>query len=238
MKVHVNQRYVERRASVGKWASLLGLVVLLGGFIISLRDPRLFVISFGTLVVGFLLSNVGIYYANRYARPDRPDAVLAQTLKGLDQRHALYQFLLPVSHVLLEPGGLTVFVPKQQEGQISFENGRWRHKQGWSRLLRWVGQEGLGKPEQELERETQTLRDWLQRQAPDLEVPVRGVVLFTSPKAVIDLDDPPVTALSPKQLKSWLRKAGKLPSLPKETLARLATLLDEAAQVSDGEDED
>ena len=238
MKVYVNQRYVERRASVGKWASLLGLVVLLGGFIVSLRDPRLFFISFGTLVVGFLLSNVGIYYANRYARSDRPDAVLAQTLKGLDQRHALYQFLLPVSHVLREPGGVTVFIPKQQEGQISFENGRWRHKQGWGRLLRWVGQEGLGKPEEELERETQTLRDWLQQQAPDLEVPVRGLVLFTNPKAVIDLDNPPVPVLSPKQLKSWLRKAGKLPPLPKETLDRLATLMDEAAQVSDSEDEE
>ena len=238
MKVYVNKRYVERRASVGKWASLLGLVVLLGGFIVSLRDPRLFFISFGTLLVGFLLSNVGIYYANRYARPDRPDAVLAQTLKGLDQRHALYQFLLPVSHVLREPGGVTIFVPKPQEGQISFENGRWRHKQGWGRLLRWVGQEGLGKPEQELEREAQTLRDWLQQQAPDLEVPVRGVVLFTNPKASVTIDDPPIPALSPKQLKGWLRKAGKLPPLPKETLARLAMLMDEAAQVGDSEDEE
>jgi hypothetical protein len=84
MEVYIKRGYVERRAQIGKWASLLGLVVLGGGFLISLRNPGLFIISFGTLILGFLLSNVGIYYANRYARPDRPDVVLAQALKGFD----------------------------------------------------------------------------------------------------------------------------------------------------------
>ena len=97
----------------------------------------------------------------------------------------------------------------------------------------------MGKPEQELEREAQTLRDWLQQQAPDLEdVPVRGLVVFTNPKAEVKLDDAPTPALSPKQLKGWLRKAGKLPPLPKETLARLTRLLDDAARVGDSEEDE
>lgn len=233
MKVYIKEGYVERRARMGKWASLLGLAVLAGGFVVSLRDPRLFFVSFGTLILGFLLSNVGIYYANRYVRPDRPDAVLAQALKGLDNRYALYLFLLPVSHVLREPGGLTAIVPKPQEGRIWFEKGKWRNKQGWSRLLRWVGQEGLGKPDQELERETQKLREWLREQAPDLQVPVRGTIVFTHPKAELELDNPPVSVMVPKQLKGWLRRAGKLPPLPKEKLTMLTRLLDEAAQVDE-----
>lgn len=233
MKVYSNERYIERRSSIGKWASILGLAILVGGFIISLRNPGLFFISFGTLILGFLLSNVGIYYANRYARPDRPDAVLAQTLKGLDKRYALYQFLLPASQVLREPGGLTVFVLKPQEGQITYDEGKWRHKQGWSRLLRWVGQEGLGKPDVEAEGEAETMRNWLQKQASDLQVPVRGIVVFTSPKAELDLEDPPVPAMTSKQLKGWLRKAAKLRPLPKEEQVRLTELVDEAAEVGD-----
>jgi hypothetical protein len=228
MKTYINAGYVKRRASIGKWASLLGLAVLAGGFILSLRDPRFFIVSFATLILGFLLSNVGIYYANRYARPDRPDAVLAQTLKGFDKRYALYQFLLPVSHVLREPGGLTIFALKPQEGEVVFEDGKWHHRQGWGRLLRWVGQEGLGKPDLEIEHDVQTIQDWLQKQGGDLEVPVRGVVVFTNPKAQLRLEDPPVDAMSSKQLKGWLRKAGKLPPLPKEEQDRLVELLDQA----------
>jgi hypothetical protein len=235
MNVYTNKGYVERRATLGKWASLVGLVVLGGGFLISLRVPELFFISFATLIVGFLLSNVGIYYANRYARPDRPDAVLVQALKGLDKRHALYQFLLPVSHVLCEPGGLTVLIVKPQEGLIIYDNGKWRNKQGWSRLLRWVGQEGLGKPDLEIESEAATMREWLQKQAPDLEAPIRGVVIFTNANAELQLNDPPVPALAPKQLKGWLRKAGKLPPLSEEDRARLTEVLNEAARVGDNE---
>jgi hypothetical protein len=239
MKVYVNERYVKRRASVGKWASLLGLAVLLAGFVVSLRDPRLFFIAFGTLILGFLLSNIGIYYANRYVRPDRPDAVLAQALKGFDKRYALYQFLLPVSQVLREPGGLTVFLLKPQEGLTVYEGGKWRNKQGWGRLLRWVGQEGLGRPDQELEGEMQRMQNWLQRQAPDLEVPVRGVVVFTNPKAELALNEPPpVPAMHARQLKAWLRKPGKLPPLPAKPLDALAQVLDCAAQTGEVRDEE
>jgi hypothetical protein len=236
MKVYANEVYVKRRATIGKWASFLGLAVLAGGFLVSLSIPELFFVSFGTLIVGFLLSNVGVYYANRYMHEGRPDAVLAQALKGFDSRYGLYQFLLPVPQVLREPGGLTVFVLKHQDGQILFENGKWRNKQGWIRLLRWVGQEGIGRPESEMENDIQALREWLKSQAPDLEVPVRGVIVFTHPKAELALDDPPAPALTAKQLKGWLRKAGKLPPFPKETLDRLAQVLNQAAKV--GEDED
>jgi hypothetical protein len=166
MRVHLNEGYVKRRSSIGKWASLLGLVVLAGGFFVSLGSPGLFFISFVALAIGFLLSNIGIYYANRYTRLDRPDAVLTQALKGFDDRYVLYQFLLPVSQALLEPSGLTVLVLKPQEGQISYENGKWRHKQGWGRLLRWVGQEGLGKPDLEAEHEAQTLRNGFMNSSP------------------------------------------------------------------------
>ena len=160
MKVYLNKGYVDRRSTVGKWASLLGLVVLGGGLFISLAIPQLFFVSLITLLLGFILSNVGIYYANRYVRLDRPDAVLAQGLKGLDNRYVLYQFRLPVSQVLCEPGGLTIFVLKTQEGQVLYQQGKWRNKQGWGRLLRWIGQEGLGKPELEVENEVQALEEW------------------------------------------------------------------------------
>ncbi len=231
MQVHINDAFVSRRATIGKWASLAGLVVLGAGLVVSLKSPTLFYVSFITLIVGFLLSNVGLYYANRYLRVDRPDAVLVRALKGLDDRYALYQFLLPASHVLQEPGGLTVFVLKPQEGLVFYQNGRWRNKQGWMRLLRWVGQEGVGRPEREVEAEVEVLRQWLHNQAPDLEVPVRGGVVFTNPRVALRLEDPPVPTMVPKKVKVWLRKSGKRPPLPQETQRRLREVLNAAAGV-------
>jgi hypothetical protein len=231
MKVYLNEQHVERRSSVGKWASLLGLAILAIGFVVSIRYPNV-IISFGTLAVGFILSNVGIYYANRYTRLDRPDAVLAKALKGLDNRYALYQFLLPSAQVLREPGGLTVLVLKPQDGIVLYQDGKWRHKMGWSRALRWMGQEGLGRPEQEVELEVETLKNWLQEQAPDLDVPVRGVVVFTQADLQTP-DEPPAPAMAPKQIKGWLRKAGKLPTLPKQQLAQLTRVLNEAILIDE-----
>ena len=75
MKIYLNEGYVKRRSAIGKWTSLLGLVILAVGLVISLRSFKSLTqlyISLVSLLVGFILSNVGIYYANRYMRVDRP----------------------------------------------------------------------------------------------------------------------------------------------------------------------
>jgi hypothetical protein len=82
-----------------------------------------------------------------------------------------------------------------------------------------------------VEQEVGALKDWLQEQAPDLDVPVRGVLVFN--RAQLALDDPPVPAMAPKQIKGWLRKVGKLPPLSKKTFSRLNQALDEAIQVEE-----
>jgi hypothetical protein len=64
---------------------------------------------------------------------------------------------------------------------------------------------------------------------------VRGAVVFTHPNAELELDDPPVPVMLPQQLKGWLRRAGKLPPLPKEAMTRLAQVLDEAAGVDEAD---
>jgi hypothetical protein len=93
----------------------------------------------------------------------------------------------------------------------------------------------LGKPDREVEIDIQTMQDWLQKQGDDQEVPVRGVVVFTNPKAELQLNGPPVDAMSAKQLKGWIRKAGRLPPLSKEDQAQLAELLDEEVSVGESE---
>ena len=79
------------------------------------------------------------------------------------------------------------------------------------------------------------MQEWLQERAPDLNVPVRGVLVFNKAQLTLD-DDPPVPTMAPKQVKGWLRKAGRRPSLPKKTLKRLAQVLDETIPVDEEQD--
>jgi hypothetical protein len=64
------------------------------------------------------------------------------------------------------------------------------------------------------------------------------VVVFTHPKAELRLDEPPIPALAPKQLKGWLRRAGKLPPLDQETLDQLTQRLNEVAGVEDDQEDE
>ena len=58
MKVIINEKLVKRQATIGKGASLIGMGALLAGLVVSYRWPNLLTVSFGCLIVGFLLSQI------------------------------------------------------------------------------------------------------------------------------------------------------------------------------------
>ena len=70
-------------AWLGKYASLIGLGVLAIGLFSSFK-PEYTYISFGCLVLGFILSQVGTYNATRFSRSPRQHERLERVLKGLD----------------------------------------------------------------------------------------------------------------------------------------------------------
>jgi hypothetical protein len=117
--------------------SLAGLGVLLAGMLISFFRPQLIQISFICLLIGFVFSQIGIYYGNRFVRPDRPDEVLTRSLKGLDDRWTLFHYQLPTPHVLLGPDACYVLSVQQQSGQVSAQGNKW--KQSWAGAASWPG---------------------------------------------------------------------------------------------------
>src|SRR3972149_1837136 len=106
MEIITNERLVRRNARVGQITSLVGLLVLAGGMYISFTQPQLFGLSLAALLVGFALSQIGIYFGNRWSRRPRPDETLSQALKGLDDRYHLYHYETPASHLLVGPAGV------------------------------------------------------------------------------------------------------------------------------------
>ncbi|MBM4464402.1 MAG: NERD domain-containing protein [Chloroflexi bacterium] len=211
MQVITDEKLIRNRARLGRVASFAGLAVLILGLVASLY-PQWLLASFGCLFVGFLLSQVGIYHANRWVKQPRADQTLEKILKGFDDRYHLYNYVLPAPHVLLTPFGLCVIKPRHQGGKIRYQGGKWHHELGWRWILRFFGQEGLGNPSREVQSEVEKLSRFLAQRLSDDNVPVEGVVVFTNPEVDLQIETPPVPVLDGRQFKLFLRDlSGKRP---------------------------
>ncbi|MFB0534204.1 MAG: nuclease-related domain-containing protein [Anaerolineae bacterium] len=226
MKVITNEKLVKRQAAIGKWASLLGMGSLLAGLVVSWRWPTQIAISFACLIAGFMLASLGTYNMNRWVKEPRADQTLDKALKGFDNRHFLYHYTLPATHVLLAPSGLFVFTVKDHHGEIRCEGEKWRHKFNWRRLLLFFGQEGLGNPTREVRGEIERLRRFLDSRLPEGDVPIEGLIVLTNPRARLELIDPAVPVVSSKKLKTFLRQL-KMKRISAEQRKELAEVFEE-----------
>lgn len=210
MKVVTNEKLVASRAKLAKRASLIGLLILVAGFVISLVSPTLFYVSLGCLLVGFLISNVGVYNANLWLKEPRADQVLSKGLKGFSNKFTLFNYTGPVPHAIVGPSGIAVFVAKSQEGRVVARGKRWRQPFSFRRLLGFFGNEPLGNPGKDLQAAVRAVEKFTAKALPDTEVPVYGAVVFSSPQVQLELEDVDVPVLTEKQLKGYMR------NLPKE----------------------
>jgi hypothetical protein len=218
MKLVINETYVDRRAKIGQYASLASLVILAGALILSfIRTPTTFtlpLILVGVMGVGVILSFIGGFYVERFGGRRAHHLGVQDALKGLDDRFTLFEYVLPAPHVLLGPDGLKVILVRSQSGEVIYEDGRWIHKQRGRFFRELAGQERLGRPERDLEKQVEAMEGVLAERVPGEEVPVEGVILFANPEVQLEVDDAPVPAFYTKKIKSWLRGPGMGKYLP------------------------
>ena len=82
MRIFTNEKLIKRYARVSKVLSTAGILVLLSGLAASFLRPEWYSLPFYTLIAGFMLSNIGMFLANRYVREPRPDLVLRNSMKA------------------------------------------------------------------------------------------------------------------------------------------------------------
>jgi hypothetical protein len=226
MHIIRNDRHIRVRSSIGKYMVPAGLLTLLAGLIISFVKQEWIVLTAVSLALGFALSLVGGFFTDRYVGPLAHHDALAKALKGLSDRYVLLQYVLPASHVLLEPGGCTVLVVKTQGGQVTCqEEGRWKHSQRGKLFRQFAGQEAVGIPDSEAERQARKLERWLAGRLPDVEVPVQAGVVFVNPDLALDAAASSVPTFYGKKVKGWLRGSGKLKPLSAAVYRQLADTL-------------
>jgi len=230
MKIIKNEKLIKRNGQIGKWTSLGALVVLGLGMYISFNRTDLFAYSIAALLIGFTMTQVGMYMGNRYGRSPRPDEKLDAGLKGLQNEYVIYHYKMPASHILVGPAGVWVILPYHQRGQITFTKNRWRNSGGGflQGYMRVFGQENIGRPDLEMESEINSVKKYFAKQMEESEIPeINGMMVFTSDDIEINAEDTPIPAMKIKGIKEFFRKKAKEKPITSTQLAAVKAALPE-----------
>ena len=227
MKIIKNEKLIERNGKIGQWISLAALAVLALGMYISFTKPDLFTYSLICLLVGFIMTQVGMYMGNRWGRSPRPDEKIDAGLKGLHSDFNLYHYSSPVPHLLVGPSGAWALLPYHQRGKVEFKKNRWKMSGGGflQSYMRIFGQESIGRPDLDAENEIITLRKFLVKKLDEADIPeIKSILVFTNDEVELEIGDSPIPALSLKQLKEFLRQGTKNRVLTNEQIAKITSL--------------
>lgn len=241
-QIVTNTPLVERNARYGRWITTASLIVILAPLAFTL--PSLFsgkndlptdqlFIMYGALILGLVLSNVGGYFLNRWGL--KYYEAVGNALKGTDKKYRLYNYSLPVNNVLLTPYDVTVLLMKNLDGKIYANQNGWRMNVGILRFLRWFSTEQLGDPTKDLEAQKEKMMAFInERLGAGVKPPMDGLIIFTNPKAEIEITnvDLPVIFLpsNPDVLKNALKKPKNTQPMPKAMYDALFELFEEEAE--------
>ncbi len=227
---------IARMRRISQYTSLLGIAALIAGMVIAFTNPeRFFVYELLALMVGWLLSQVGIYLGHRYLRRPRPDEAIDKEVRRVAKNGRMYHYLLPAPHVLLLPQGIVIFVAKFQGGQIKVTNDKWRQTGlGFLNFRKLFGGEAIGNPTKEAQAMVGAVANFLRQNAPQVEeVPMAPIIVFTSDGTQnIEVENSSVPVVHYKKLRGYLRQQwqkGGLPPLPQKDYEAIRAAFDEKA---------
>lgn len=228
MKKVVNEKLIKRNKMIGNITSIGGIAILAGGLILNINPtPLRTMISFGALIIGFVVAQISTHYVNRFGRNPRYDEVIAENLSKLNNDYTFYAYTSSASMLLVGPSGLWIPIPVLASGEISYDN-KWRQK-GGSFLLKFFGQENLGKPSLEVEANERQINSLLGQNLDEDEMPpVRSILVSLHPKAVIaDVENAPTPIVQVNALRRYIRKVDRKEKqeIPQETLNKINDVL-------------
>lgn len=217
MKIYTNETMIKRNRRTGQILMFAGMAVLIVGMVVSFKAPEQTGITLSTLLGGFLFSQLGFYFMNRFGRSPGTHILLNRMLKGLDSTYALYHYTTPTNHLLVGPAGIWVLSPRYQNGRITFSKGRWQQR-GGNLYLKLFAQQGLGRPDLEISYDVEKVQKHLKELLPDQNIPaVQSALVFVSNNVEIDIDKketPPAETLLGSRLKEFMRKCAKKKPVP------------------------
>lgn len=226
MKVVSNIKVIQRNKKIGQYLTFGSLAILAAGLVASFT-PQYINLSFLALLVGFILSQIGIYYGTRWGRSPRPDEKLAAKLKGLSENYVLYNYVTDIPHLLIGPAGIWVLLPYYQKGTITYDEqkGRWKQK-GGNLYMKMFAQESLGRPDTDVKAVMLDAEKVIKKIGEGMDLPaVQPMLVFINEKAVVSCENAPYPTLPAEKIKDYFRKAAKEDAMSPDIVRELQSKL-------------
>jgi hypothetical protein len=207
MKLVINEKLIQRNRTIGNIASVVGIAILAAGLILNFNPtPTKTLISFGALLVGFIISQVSTYFVTRFGRKPRYDEIIAENLEKMSDDYTFYVYNSPVSMLLVGPHALWIPTPVVASGEIYYDK-KWKQR-GGRFLMKIFGQENLGRPEVEVQSNEKDIRKFLGKHFEgDQLPPIKSILVSLHPKATIgDVDDAPIPIVQTDALRRTIRR--------------------------------
>jgi len=230
MNLIINEKLIKRNKTIGNVLSIGGIAILGVGLVLNFNPTTVkTLISFGALIIGFIISQISTYYVSRFGRSPRLDEIVTENLNKLGNEYSLYVYSTPVPMLLVGPGGLWMPIPSAATGEVYFDK-KWK-QHGGSALMKLSGHESIGKPEVDAaDNEKNILKVLSEHFEEDQMPPINSAIVLVHPEAKIgDVENAPsliykANALR-RKIKKFDRDAGI--TLPQETLDKLNEIFGE-----------
>ncbi|NLX10233.1 MAG: hypothetical protein GXY36_11295 [Chloroflexi bacterium] len=212
MRVVTNEALISRNRRISHILFFVSLAGMGIGFFYTWTDPvNSSSISCFILPILLLMTIASVRMANTWIREPRPNTALNEALKGLGHHYTLFHYLLPAQHVLVGPEGVFTITPVWQDRPYQVRGRRWYGDRGiMRRIVGYLRQDLVGNPFREAAFDAQQVQRMVNKLAPDAGIEVQPLVVFTSPRANFEAEDPeiPVLYADPKKkpsLRGYLR---------------------------------
>ena len=161
MKLVRNEKSINRGKTIGKVLTFASLSVLgLGLYFAFKKEMSMILYSYACLIAGFLLTQIGLNFVNRYGRSPRYDEIVGAAFEKLRHEYTYYVYTAPVPMLLLGPCRIWLPIPVNATGEISYKDGKWVHKTR-NFIQKFMGQDTVGKPDREVADASASLSKYL-----------------------------------------------------------------------------
>ena len=123
MKVSINTKLINRNKKISQYTLYIALALLTLGFIWTLRnnDPQKTLTGYLILIPSYILVQFSIYMANNWGSDPRPDEIVLNALKGLNNDYHIYIYTTKIPYLLVGPMGIWALTPHHHKGEIVYD---------------------------------------------------------------------------------------------------------------------
>jgi hypothetical protein len=217
MRVVTNQPRIKRNRQIAQVLFFLSLALIAGLIFANfktLENESLFLAQCLLMPIVLITIVISVRLTNQYVRPPHAEDAIRDGLKGINRRSILYNYVLPsTNHVLVAPQGVYTFTTRFQDTRFKVDGDQWVNYKARGPLAPislFFKQEALGNPFKQATSDANAVQAIVDQAVPGAKIKVQPVVVFTSPKATLEVIDPEIPVVSADlkkkpSLKSLLR---------------------------------